>query len=59
MIGWILLAVMTISEASSDVLLSHGTKQVAQASDLRRWDMRPHNELIHRSSGCAPSTRMR
>ena len=39
MIGWILLAVMTISDASSDVLLSHGTKQVAQASDLRRWDI--------------------
>jgi len=39
MIGWILLAVMTISDAGSDVLLSHGTKQVAQASDLRRWDI--------------------
>ena len=39
MIGWILLAVMTISDASSDVLLSHGTKQVAQAADLRRWDI--------------------
>ena len=39
MIGWILLVVMTISDASSDVLLSHGTKQVAQASDLRRWDI--------------------
>jgi hypothetical protein len=35
MIGWILLAVMMISDAGSDVLLSHGTKQVAQASDLR------------------------
>ena len=30
---------MTISDAGSDVLLSHGTKQVAQASDLRRWDI--------------------
>ena len=39
MIRWILLAVMTISDAGSDVLLSHGTKQVAQASDLRRWDI--------------------
>ena len=39
MIGWILLAAMTISDAGSDVLLSHGTKQVAQASDLRRWDI--------------------
>ena len=29
MIGWILLAVMTISDASSDVLLSHGTKEAA------------------------------
>ena len=39
MIGWILLAAMTISDAGSDVLLSHGAKQVAQASDLRRWDI--------------------
>ena len=39
MIGWFLLAVMVFSDAGSDVLLSRGTKQVAQASDLRRWDI--------------------
>ena len=39
MIGWFLLAVMVISDAGSDVLLSRGTKEVAQASDLRRWDI--------------------
>jgi len=39
MIGWFLLAVMVISDAGSDVLLSRGTKEVAQASDLRRWNV--------------------
>jgi len=31
MIGWILVAVMVVSDAGSDVLLSRGTKQVAEA----------------------------
>ena len=39
MIGWLLLAIMVVSDAGSDVLLSHGTKQVAQAADLRRWNI--------------------
>ncbi len=39
MIGWLLLAVMVISDAGSDVLLSRGTKEVAQASDPGRWDL--------------------
>jgi uncharacterized membrane protein len=35
MIGWILLATMVVADAGSDVLMSRGTKQVAQTSDLR------------------------
>jgi drug/metabolite transporter (DMT)-like permease len=35
MIGWILLATMVFSDAGSDVLMSRGTKQVAQAPDPR------------------------
>jgi uncharacterized membrane protein len=39
MIGWILAAVMVLSDASSDVLLSKGIKQVGGAPDLRSWDI--------------------
>jgi uncharacterized membrane protein len=39
MIGWVLLTLMVFSDAGSDVLLSRGTKEVAQASDRRRWDI--------------------
>ena len=37
MIGWMLLAVMVVSDAGSDVLLSRGTKQVADAPRPGRW----------------------
>jgi drug/metabolite transporter (DMT)-like permease len=39
MIGWILAAVMVLSDASSDVLLSKGIKQVGSDPDLRSWDI--------------------
>ncbi len=38
MIGWLLLMTMVVSDAGSDILLSRGTKQVAQATD-RRWSI--------------------
>jgi uncharacterized membrane protein len=39
MIGWLLAAVMVLSDAASDVLLSKGIKQVGSAPDLRSWDI--------------------
>jgi uncharacterized membrane protein len=35
MLGWILLTTMVLSDAGSDILLSRGTKQVAQAYEDR------------------------
>jgi drug/metabolite transporter (DMT)-like permease len=39
MIGWVLAAVMVLSDATSDVLLSKGIKQVGNAPNLRSWDI--------------------
>lgn len=39
MIGWILLTTMVFSDAGSDILLSQGAKQVAQAPEHQSWNI--------------------
>ena len=39
MLGWILLTTMVLSDAGSDILLSRGTKQVAQACEDQAWNI--------------------
>ena len=39
MLGWVLLTTMVFSDAGSDILLSQGTKQVAQAPEDQSWNI--------------------
>ncbi len=39
MIGWILIGLMVVTDAASDVFLAKGIKEVGKAPDLRSWDV--------------------